>query len=98
MSKHKAVVHLPAPTSAPAPRLAAQLVTAIGDIVAVGLCVIGAAMVVTWVIAGMDPRVREHPRAPQWERAAMVCWIDRRYGEMCVPEDRPPVRRHPVGY
>jgi hypothetical protein len=40
MAKLKNVSHLPA-APAPAPRLAAQLVTAVGELLVVGLCVVG---------------------------------------------------------
>jgi hypothetical protein len=86
VAKHKTVTHLPPsappPSPAPAPRLVAQLLTAAGDLVVLGACVLGFVTAVGWLIAGAELRSRSAPaHPPRW-----VCWIDRRYGEeMCEP-------------
>jgi hypothetical protein len=97
MAKHKTVTHLPAPPAAPppaAPRLAVGLLTVMGDLVVVAACVLGFVTAASWLLAGAELRSRNvpaHPARPtEW-----VCWLDRRYGEMCEPANRPPtVRRH----
>jgi hypothetical protein len=93
MAKHKSSIHLP-PPSAPAARLAVQLLTAAGEILIVAACVLGLVTAGSWLIAGADLRSRSarQPPAPQvWH-----CWWDRRYGgDICEPPYRlPPVRRY----
>jgi hypothetical protein len=97
MAKHKSVTHLPPPTPAPtpAPRLAVQLFVAVGELLAIGLCVIGIVTVVSWLFVATDVHskaTRQHyPPREVWH-----CWYDRRYGgEICDPPYRlPPVRRY----
>jgi hypothetical protein len=84
MSKHKTITHLP---PAPAPRLAAQLLVAIGELMTVVACVLGIVTAAVWLFPKALPSAR--PPAPP----PMVCWYDLRYGETCWA-DRPPVRRH----
>jgi hypothetical protein len=94
MAKHrtKTVTHLPA-APPPAPRLAAQLLVAMGELLAVGVCVVGIVTVAGWVIAGAEPRSKsvKPPSREIWR-----CWYDRRYGaEICQPPYRlPPSRRY----
>jgi hypothetical protein len=60
----------------------------------VAISIVGGVTGVGWIIAGADLRIRERPRPPA-PRPDLICWMDRRYGEMCAPADRPPpVRRH----
>jgi hypothetical protein len=96
MAKHKTVTHLPSPSlpSIPAPRLAAQLFVALGELVAVGLCVVGLVTVVSWLITG-DAR-NKGTRQPSPPREIWRCWYDRRHGgEICDPPyRRPPLRRY----
>jgi hypothetical protein len=87
MAKHKTVTHLPAPPSSP--RLAAQLVTAAGELIVVGLAVVGIVVVFNWLMDSPDVRRRLAPR----QRPDLICFNDRRTGEWCQP-DHP--RRWPV--
>jgi hypothetical protein len=96
MAKHKSVAHFPAApaTSSPAPRLAVQLFVTMGELIAVGLCILGAVTAAGWLIAGAEMRGKSTPTHPP-RPTEWVCWIDRRYGEMCEPAYRsPPMRRH----
>jgi hypothetical protein len=96
MAKHKTVTHLPSPSlpSTPAPRLAAQLFVALGELVAVGLCAVGLVTVVSLLIAGPDAR-HKATRQPSPPREIWRCWYDRRYGgEICDPPYRLPPLRH----
>jgi hypothetical protein len=90
MAKHKTVTHLPAAPPAAA-RLSAQLFTAAGELIMVGVAVVGIVTVVGWVIAGAelrrDLKPREHLPAPR--EIILHCWFDRRYGEICEPPYRP---------
>jgi len=95
MAKHKTVTHLPAPAPpAPAPRLLAQLLVVLGELVVVGVFLLGLLTAGAWLLAGLDvyARMARPDRPPgQW----IHCWTDRRYGgEMCEPAERPPVRPH----
>jgi hypothetical protein len=90
MAKQKTVTHLPAPST---PRLAAQLFTAMGELVMIAVCVVGIVTIVGRVVAGAELKSRERLRSspPRWE----VCRFDRQFGEMCAPADPPPpVRWH----
>jgi hypothetical protein len=79
MSKHKTVTHVPAapapspPAAAtPAPRLAVQLLTVLGELVVVVAAVLGIVTAVTWALAGMDrTRIARQPQRPT---AEWVCW------------------------
>jgi hypothetical protein len=101
MSKHKTVTHVPAapapsPPAPATPRLAAQLLTALGELVVVAAAVLGIVTAVSWALAGMD-RTRI-ARQPQQPAAEWVCWVDR-YGEICRPVDhRPGPRRYFARY
>jgi hypothetical protein len=48
---HKVVTHVPPPALPPAPRLAAQLFVAAGQLVAVAIFAVGLATVISWLIA-----------------------------------------------
>jgi hypothetical protein len=94
MSKHKTVTHIPAapPLSppAPAPRLAVQLLTVLGEFVVVAACILGIVTAIGWVLSGIDRSrvVRPAPVPPrEW-----VCWMDPR-GEACRTAERRPYRR-----
>jgi hypothetical protein len=66
--------------------------------VVVAACVLGFVTAAGWMIAGADMRTIRATRQPPLQQATLVCWIDRRYGEMCMPADRPPpARRHFAG-
>jgi hypothetical protein len=96
MAKHKTNTHLPAPPAAPpaaAPRLAVALLTVMGELVVVAACILGFVTATSWLLAGAELHSRSAPthRPPPRE---FVCWVDRRYGEMCEPAGPPPPRRH----
>jgi hypothetical protein len=95
MAKHKTVTHVP--PAASSPRLFPQLMTAIGELIAVAVLLLGVVTLSSWVVAGYDVYARmarpDRPRSSPsgWE----VCRLDRHFGEMCAPADRPPpARRH----
>jgi hypothetical protein len=102
MAKHKTVMHLPAaplPSPPPAPRLFAQLLVAVSELLAVVVFAVGLFAVASWIMAGVDVRSRAARYEPYQPapapRERLRCWRDYRYGEMCEPADRsPPVRRH----
>lgn len=79
----------PAP-SAPPPRLVVQLFVATGELLAIGVLVVGLLTVFAWITKPpgppVDTTVTRRPPSP-WQ-----CWQDR-YGEHC---DRLPPRRHLV--
>jgi hypothetical protein len=61
MAKLKTVTHaLPAPST---PRLAAQLFTAMGELVMIAVCIVGIVTVVDWVQAGTELKSRERLRS-----------------------------------
>jgi hypothetical protein len=94
VAKHKTITHLPAAPPPPAPRLVAQLLVAAGELLVLSVCVVGVVTVVGWIIAWTDRRAPGVQRPPL-EQARLVCWIDRRYGEMCEPAYRsPPMPPH----
>ena len=101
MAKHKSVTHthVPAPASPAAPRLFAQLLTALGELVVAGVFILGLVTAAAWLIAGYDTyarmaaRLDRPPPAPgQWMR----CSRDRYGGEFCRPDNHgpPAYRRH----
>jgi hypothetical protein len=96
MAKHKTITHLPPPAAPPpaAPRLAIQLLVLMGEVAVIGAAVLGFVTATSWLLAGAELRSRSAPAHPP-RPTEWVCWLDRRYGEMCEPADRqPPVRRH----
>jgi hypothetical protein len=83
-----------APPPAPGPRLAAELLSAAGELVIVAACILGFVTAGSWLITGADLHsrtTRQPPPAQVWR-----CWWDRRYGrEICEPPYRqPPMRRY----
>jgi hypothetical protein len=87
VAKHKTVQHLPAPPPAPpapAPRLLAQLLTALGELIVVAIFGLGVFTAAMWLIAGWEMRSRPAPTHPP-RPTEWVCWTDRRYGEVCEP-------------
>jgi hypothetical protein len=65
-----------------------------GDLIMVSVSVVRIVTVAGWLVAGAELRSRSVPTHPP-RPTEWVCWLDRRYGEMCEPADRPPpVRRH----
>lgn len=94
MAKHKTVTHLPAPPSAP--RLFPQLMTALGELIAVAVFGLGVWTLATWLLWGeavhfppLDTGTR-----PGIDRAVWRCHYDPQMGERCWPTYRPPERRH----
>jgi hypothetical protein len=49
MAKHKSITHLPPAPSTPAPRLAAQLFTAFGELLAVAAAAVGVVTIAGWL-------------------------------------------------
>jgi hypothetical protein len=98
MAKHKTVTHIPAApppvTAAPAPRLAVQLLTVLGEFIVVAACILGIVTAIGWLLAGID-RGRVARPAPLPPRD-WVCWTDRR-GEVCRTEEHRPYRRQYAG-
>jgi hypothetical protein len=65
-----------------------------GELVVVAAGIIGFVTIAGWLLASADLRSRS-ARNPPLPQATWVCWVDRRFGEMCEPANRlPPVRRH----
>jgi hypothetical protein len=95
MAKHKSVTHLSAPAPS-TPRLFAQLLTALGELVVAGVFILGLVTAGAWLLAGYDQYARMASRLDrtppgQW----LHCWRDRYGVEVCRPDDRgPPARRH----
>jgi hypothetical protein len=95
VGKHKTVTHLPAPPAA-APRLLSQVMTTMGELALVGIGVVGAVVVVNWLLVGFDVSTRpaRHGAPPQQSPWVLHCWYDRRYGgEICEPPYKVPPRR-----
>jgi hypothetical protein len=94
VAKHRTVTHLPAPPSSP--RLAGQLFTAIGELIAVAVFGLGVWTLAAWLLWGdavaLPPGV-EWPR-PGIDRAVWRCHYDPQHGERCWPTYRIPERRH----
>jgi hypothetical protein len=88
VAKHrtKTVTHLPA-TPPAAPRLAAQLFVAFGELVAVALCVVGVVTVAGWLMS--STAFRKPVATPARPQPDLICFMDRRTGEWCQPVDRP---------
>jgi hypothetical protein len=96
MPKHKTttVTNLP-PPAAPAPRMFAQPMTVMGELVLVGI--VGAVVIVHWLLVGYDVTNRPVRRDPLPQQSPWVlhCWYDRVYRrEICdAPYRAPPTRR-----
>jgi hypothetical protein len=109
MAKTKIVQAPPAPVAPPASPRALQIVlTALGELLVAGLVVAGAAVVINWLIVGIDVRNRmaSRPPPPPYERVDRIdrpawrCWWDSRYqARLCeqVPMSAAP-RRYPARY
>jgi hypothetical protein len=98
MPKHKTttVTNL-SPPAAPAPRMFAQPMTVTGELVLVGIGIVGAVVIVNWLLVGYDVTnspVRRDP-LPQQSPWVLHCWYDRVYRrEICdAPYRAPPTRR-----
>jgi hypothetical protein len=99
MPKH--IINLPPPPPPPpspppplsAPRLVVQLFVAMGELLAIGVCIIGLITVANWLTRPVAAPVEQSARrAPP-----LICAIDRRGVEWCRrPEDRFSPRRHYV--
>jgi hypothetical protein len=83
------------PPPAPAPRLLVQVMTAMGELVIVGIGVVGVVVVVNWLLVGFEVSTKPVRREAQPSPWVWHCWYDRRYGrEICEPPYRaPPARR-----
>jgi hypothetical protein len=90
MAKHKSIIHMPAAAPPPpAPRLAVQMLTVMGELMVVAACILGIVAGAGWML---DKGKVARPSAPP---TTWACWVDRRYGEMCEPAARPfAPRRH----
>jgi hypothetical protein len=96
MARHKTVTHVPSPVPPAAPRLFAQLATAVGELLAVAIGVVGVVTIVGWVVIGFDvsTRLARH-QAPPFDRVdrrdadlrpTWRCWWDPRYrDQICQP-------------
>jgi hypothetical protein len=98
MAKHKSIkrTHLQASEPPPpsAPRLAAQLLVAMGELLVFAVCIVGIVTVATWILVGVE--VRNRTAAQQQRGRRVVVLYDRRGGERCEREPvyRPPARRY----
>jgi hypothetical protein len=98
MPRHKTttVTNLP-PPAPPAPRLFAQVMTAMGELVLVGIGIVGVVVIVNWLLIGFDVANRpvRHGTPPQQSPWVLRCWYDRAYRrEICdAPYRAPPARR-----
>jgi hypothetical protein len=99
------IVHAPPVTPAAGPRLFAQLATAVGELLAVAIGVVGIVTIVGWVVTAHDASIRaRQAQAPPFERVDRIdrsvwrCWWDDRYrARLCeqVPTWAAP-RRYPA--
>jgi hypothetical protein len=76
-----------------------QLLVLMGEVAVITAAVLGFAMIGRWVLDADVRLTSRQPRPP----TELICWHDRRYGEMCAPDRRPPnapydtpMRRHYV--
>jgi hypothetical protein len=63
MARHKTIAHLPAiqaPAPPPSPRLFAQLMTAVGALVALAIFILGVVTLAAWVIDSRLWRLRKN--------------------------------------
>jgi hypothetical protein len=58
MAKHKSEIHMPPAPAAPAPRLFAQLLVALGELVVAGIFLRGLVTIGAWLLAGYDTFAR----------------------------------------
>jgi hypothetical protein len=101
MAKNKIVTHSPTAPAASSPPLAVQIMTALAQLVMVGVFLLGLLVAGTWLVAGFDRYAEQYARVTRPDRPPgtwVHCWRDRYGAEVCRQEDRgpPAYRRHYV--
>jgi hypothetical protein len=68
MAQHKIITHTPAAPAAAAPRVLAQLLTVLGELVVAGVFILGLLVAGAWLVAGFDRYAEQYARVTRPDR------------------------------